>query len=635
MSGDNLVFEESLNTEIDTSQFVKKSWVYVNDNNSQNYTSQVVIDATPLSNAGGWINYQEGFIVMPLAVQLTSTTNFTGSANSANYTWALKNGAVSMLNSMTIEFNNQNIVQQTSFSNVFRNFKMLTSFSEEDLINEGADILFAPDTAGSWAYDQNVAAFGINVPSNELAGSGIQAATEGVGISNNRNAPNYRYACGRNPLAAAPAAAGGIIWSGTEAAGSNTSAAGGDQQYSGANTNVFGRSNFNEGMFKRQKFCNSNIVSAVNSGAGQQNLVNQQSAYQACYRNGLIAYGTGNGGYYANWAVYAKLRLKDLHDYFDKCPLMRGATIRMYLNTNQSSVQFTTALGTTTANGVPASYPTLSIDSVNVVGGLTCPLMIASAEWGSGCSTLPAGTYTLSCSIVKNTNSAQTSIASIQTPLQACRLYAPVYYMNAISESRYLSLAPTRQIKYRDIFQYQFSGIGTGQPFNFLVTNGINAVKSVLVVPQISNEQPANATTGTTTVTYKSGGALNPCSSFPSTPDPIMITNFNILVSGVNLFLNNSMYDYENFREQLLMSNQLNANLTTGLSSGLIGENEFAQLYRYYYGDCSRVLPAEENVSRSIQIVGTNSSALTISLLVFVEFERSMTVDIATGARIE
>jgi hypothetical protein len=156
-----------------------------------------------------------------------------------------------------------------------------------------------------------------------------------------------------------------------------------------------------------------------------------------------------------------------------------------------------------------------------------------------------------------------------------------------------------------------------------------------LVVPQISNEQPANATTGTTTVTYKSGGALNPCSSFPSTPDPIMITNFNILVSGVNLFLNNSMYDYENFREQLLMSNQLNANLTTGLSSGLIGENEFAQLYRYYYGDCSRVLPAEENVSRSIQIVGTNSSALTISLLVFVEFERSMTVDIATGARIE
>jgi hypothetical protein len=252
--------------------------------------------------------------------------------------------------------------------------------------------------------------------------------------------------------------------------------------------------------------------------------------------------------------------------------------------------------------------------------------MIASGEIGCGSSTLAAATYNLSVAIVRNTNASQ-SFAGNSTSLQSCRLYAPVYYMNAMSESRYLSLAPTRQIKYRDIFQYQFSGVRAGSPFNFLVTNGINAVKSVLVVPQIAPDQ--------TTGNFTFSGALNPCSSFPSTPDPVMITNFNILVSGVNLFLNNNLYDYENFREQLLMSNQLNANLTTGLTSGLIGPNDFASLYRYYYGDCSRVLPAEENVSRSIQIVGTNQSLLTINLLVFVEFERSMTVDIATGARIE
>lgn len=70
---DNLVFEESLNTEIDTSEFISKKWIYVNDNNNGNYTSQIVIDSTPLSNAGGWINWSEGFIVMPLLVELTST----------------------------------------------------------------------------------------------------------------------------------------------------------------------------------------------------------------------------------------------------------------------------------------------------------------------------------------------------------------------------------------------------------------------------------------------------------------------------------------------------------------------------------------------------------------------------------
>ena len=50
---DNLVFEESITTETDQSEFIEKKWVYVNDNNAQNYSSQVVIDSTPLSNAGG------------------------------------------------------------------------------------------------------------------------------------------------------------------------------------------------------------------------------------------------------------------------------------------------------------------------------------------------------------------------------------------------------------------------------------------------------------------------------------------------------------------------------------------------------------------------------------------------------
>ena len=630
-----MVFEESLNTEVDTSQFIKKSWVYVNDNNSQNYTSQVVIDATPLSNAGGWINYQEGFIVMPLAVSLTSsTTDFlAASDNTPNFTWALKNSAVSMLNSMTVEFNNQNIIQQTSFSNVFRNFKMLTSFSEEDVLNEGADILFAPDSCGSWAYDATYdTTFGIDNTGDELSGSGTQTINAdgtpsyAIGISNNRNAPNWRYnGCDQQAAVGVPVA-DAVFLSSTEAAG-QPPAGTGPLLYRGANSSAFGRSNFNQGMLKRQRYCNSNVESATNVGAGQQNLVNSVVGYNQVYRNGLIASGAAAGGAYANWSVYAKLRLKDLHDYFDKCPLMRGATIRMYLNTNQSIVNFTIGQGTMGVNNVISNYPSLLVNSVNVVGGLTCPLMLASAEVGCGCSTLPTGTYNLSVSIVKNNNSAQSAFPQAQTALLACRLYAPVYYMNAMSESRYLSLAPTRQIKYRDIFQYQFSDIGAGTPFNFLVTNGINAVKSVLVVPSVASVQ--------STGRFTFAGALNPCTSYPSTPDPIMITNFNILVSGVNLFLNNNLYDFENFREQLLMSNQLNANLTTGLASGLIGPNEFATLYRYYYGDCSRVLPAEENVSRSIQIVGTNTSLLNINLLVFVEFERSMTVDIATGARIE
>jgi hypothetical protein len=106
------------------------------------------------------------------------------------------------------------------------------------------------------------------------------------------------------------------------------------------------------------------------------------------------------------------------------------------------------------------------------------------------------------------------------------------------------------------------------------------------------------------------------------------------MLSGVNLFLENSEYDFAAFSHHLASSNQLNGGLTTGLGSGLIGKFEFENLYRYYYGNASRSLPSEEGVSRSVQIVGKNASAQQISLMVFVAFKRSMTIDIQTGARL-
>jgi hypothetical protein len=128
---------------------------------------------------------------------------------------------------------------------------------------------------------------------------------------------------------------------------------------------------------------------------------------------------------------------------------------------------------------------------------------------------------------------------------------------------------------------------------------------------------------------------MNPCSASPSMPDPITLTSFNILISGVNLFLNNEMYDYEAFLEQLNQSNQINGGLTTGLASGLINEYMFSSGYRYYYGDASRILPSEQGVSRSVQIVGQNASLANCDLMVFVIFNREITIDISTGARIE
>ena len=624
---DNLVFDEAVNSTIDQSEFISKKWIYVNDNNSQNYSSQIVLDTTPLSNAGGWVNWGEAYMVLPLCIQLTSTdvASLPAGTTKGDYSWAFKSGFWNMINSMNVEFNNQNIIQQTPLTNVFRSFKAHTSFSQDDLLNEGSSIGYYPDNAGSWRYTKQT----------DPATASVQYA-DGLGFSNNRDAPIFRTSTTLTPKQITTDASGnttsiiGYMASGVAGIiGDPSGNAQGTGNPSSFDISPYG---YNDGMTKRQTWYG---YDAPNSTQGS--LMDSASAM---YRSSKVESKAGS----IVWHTFAKLRLKDLNEYFEKCPLLKGSTIRFYLNTNQTLIKFSKTATTTASPSGVLTAGTTTLTSVQIVGGLTNPLMIASGEVGQGLSPLPADSYMLSCSIFKNTFGEQLSMnansgSPPQTPLTAVRLYAPIYQFNPLAQQRYLQLAPTKKVVYRDIFQYQFSQIAPDDNFNFLVSNGIPNIKSVLVVPYIpagsngSYADPASGSQSGNGLQYST--IMSPFASTPSTPDPIPLSNFNILVSGVNLFLNNQLYDYEQFRQELMSSNQLNGNLTTGLTSGLISEEMFSRGYRYYYGNCSRILPAEAGVSRSVQIIGQNKSKSIVNLLVFVEFEKSMTIDILTGARID
>ena len=602
---DNLVFEESISSEISQSEFISKKWLYVNDINNGNYASQIIVDSTPLANSGGYVNWSEGYIAMPLIVSLSGVANCGTDANAdlCAHSWAFKSGFWHMISSMSVEFNNQTIVQQTPFLNVFRSFKALTSFSLDDLA-EGYTIGFSPDTASSWAFENSTTA---------------DPRRNGVGLSNNRNAPLMSgIVKGSTAENSTVYIQNGVISAFGDTTANlgtlNPSNTGGSDAYN----------NYNRGFATRSNWYGYTPISDTEV-KGQDIIMGPTpcGALARAYR--LPSTSTT----VASWSVMAKLRLKDLAEYFEKCPLLKGSTMRFLINTNQTTVNFTTTAPTATAATGVVVGGSVVLNSVTSQGQ-TCPLMIASSDVGQGASTLLAGTYNLSVSIFRDTTNNVNSPSSVPV-----RLYAPVYKMNPIAEQRYLSLAPTKRIEYCDIFSYQFTGIGKGASFNFLVSNGIPNIKSVLVVPFIdagtySTVQATNITSGTGQPTI-----LSPFSTSGATPDPIPLTNFNIQISGVNLFLNNQLYDYEQFNQELKSSNQLNGSLTTGLSSGLISENDFSRGMRYYYGNASRILPSEEGVSRSVQVLGTNSSGVQISLMVFVEFKKSMTVDISTGARID
>jgi hypothetical protein len=615
---DSIVFEESVNTEVSSSEFVDKQWLYVNDNNNGSYSSQVVLDTTPLANSGSYINWSEAFILMPLVLQIerSSGTAAMSATGAFDFVAALKSGYWNVLHSMSVEFNNGNIIQQVPFMNVFCSFKNITSWSMEDLTQWGNVTGFYPDSSRSWAYQFVAPVTTLSLP---LSGSGF-------GLTNNRNAPyvNISLIVGSNFVS-------GPTLTSIAAYNLSTRATLSANDYT---------QSWNEGLFQRQMYISYNpILNASNNASNGQGLLMDSANCSQVFRTFVNAAAN-----LRSYAIDAIIRLKDIADFFQKCPLLKGSTMRMYLNTNQTYFQVVQAGPTYTATtGAPLLSPLLNLVTSPVIlgGGGTNPILYSSANLGQGASALTPLTATtavdmtlnVALSIVRTQFSQMAN--TITCPITSVRLYAPAYTMSPIAEQRYLSLTPSKRIVYNDIFQFSFTSQSVNSPFNILVSNGIPNIRSVLVIPLLP--VASNGTAGAAGV--KTSSILSPFSSTPSSPDPLMINNFQIQISGKNLFINQLQYDYESFYEQLVSSNQLNGGLTTSLASGLVSKTDFQSLYRYYYGNCGRSLPSEEGVSKAIQIQGTilvpsGSSIAAVDLMVFVEFEREITIDVRTGARI-
>lgn len=633
---DNLVFEESINSELSQSEFVDKQWLYINDNNNGSYSSQIILDTTPLSNAGGYINWSEAFMSIPLVFQIENLAsgvpaNPITAATNVDWVFAMKNGYWNLLHSLTCEFNNGNIIQQVPFLNVFCSFKNMTSWCDGDVKNWGSVCGFAPDSSRSWIYNDVV------VSATNMA------SANGSGLCNNRIIP---YSAAIQVSNAATALNQAITLT----------------KCSVPTTDFRGWSN--EGLRKRMEYLNYSLTAAAPAlNSFNNNQADLLGSIPSQVQQTFLSYIDSTSFVDARAVIFnAIIRLKDVADFFQKCPLLKGATMRIALNTNQCFATIgATPVVYAAATGVIATPAAVFLTTAPTIlgGGATCPFMISSADLGQGLaqqstttvtpvsiglapptttpSTAPT-TFKVALSIVRTQFSGGNFMVRTYTaPITSVRLYAPCYTMSPIAEQRYLSLTPTKKVLYNDIFQYQFN-LGTQQNFNLLVSNGITNVRGVVVIPFLdatSNGVAGGAGAYAGSITTNT--LLSPFATSGGTPDPISITNFNIQVSGKNLFLQQLQYTYEQFYEQLVSSNQLNGSLTTSLASGLIGKEDFDFLYRYYYGNVSRSLPSEDGVAKSIQILGSivqPSAAVSVNLMVFVEFEREITIDVRTGARI-
>jgi hypothetical protein len=617
--------------------FVDKQWLYVNDSNNGSYTGQIVIDSTTLSNSGSYIGWSESFLQVPLVLQAESVP-LDANTDRFDFGMALKNGYWQLIHSMSVEFNNGSVVQQTPFLNVFASFKNLTSWSEGDLRCWGKITGFCPDTADSWVFNSILAA--------ASTANGLQG--NGTGFCNNRLATTFSPS----------GALSDVVYPAAAFTATNLVVA---TEVSSFSDNVAGCANV--GLLQRMKWLNFDMIvpyqttvagaavgTAVAATAGSANVLSNKvlllardsGGLTSIFKNYIQTSATGRAIIFN-----AIIRLKDICDFFDKMPLMKGATMRLYINTNQCYLPLSVVAPRVSAAGAIVEFPSLQLTATPTIlgGGQTCPIMVSSADLGQGMNVIApvkdgaagaAVALKVALSVVRNQFPSNFTGANqtIACPLNTVRLYAPAYTMSPQAEASYLAMSPTKKIVYEDLFQYSFPNQDSNSTFNILVSNGLPNLKSIVVMsflPAASNGVSGAGEYAATPVS----SLYSPFASSGGTPDPIALTNFNIQLSGKNLFNDQNQYDFQEFYEQFISSNQLNGSLTTGLASGLIGEAEWSDLYRYYYADCSRGLPQEAGVSRSIQITGVNKSAYPVNLMVFASFTRSITVDVRSGVRLE
>lgn len=547
---DQFLFADSLQDQRVDPIFSQRQVLYALDQNAGSYSSQILFDLTSLANSGKWLSFSEATLEIPYVVSCRSSVDISSVINA--FSMGLKNGYYQILDSVQVDYNGTTLCQQQRFNNILTNFKLLVKSSVGDVTHWGPSIGFIPDTAGAYTYS-------------------TVAATGGDGYSNNRNGAD--------------------------------------------STGFAGPESYNLGMRLRQGACTAwgKQANSATIGYGSLPTINSVAGAVAIGKNYFAGDGQAAAAQIYSYVVLLQIRLKDIADFFEKIPLIRGAGLRLILTYNAFTVSVTSTLASTNASFVVAA------NGVTVNSGSTCPMMLASGASTSANASLPAGTLTLSCGVNGNT-----LISNVSRPLTSCRIYIPAYNMTEESESQYLSLMPRKEIVYDDYYQFQVTSIAAGANFNQLLTQGITMPKYIVVVPFASSAALAN------------NSAIPPWQSpfdtAPATTTPLAaLSNFNVQLGGVNLFQQNQIYDFQQFQDELSRIFALNGGCTVGLSNGLLGQYEFDNSYRFYVGDLTRVPKGERSTSKSISVMGTNATNVTLTLLCFVLYEKRVWIKTDNG----
>jgi hypothetical protein len=602
---------------------IQKSVVYVTDQNNGSYQSgQVMLDTSSLSNSGKWASYSEAVLAVPLVMALAPTAAITGwDSGIGIYAAGLKNAFTSLIYSMSVEYNNSTVLQLTPFTGIYLHYKALTSMSLDDQEKLSAVTNFYKDTGDSWFFSATPTA-------------------EGCGESNNRNMGWEMLFPGLNNITDA----GGVITSAPVSSGASFLAT--VSEVIGGSSNAiytpsgrplgdwtgYNRTTANYGFYRRQK----TFATDFKATGRYAEFLSQTNAQQMAFNQYSISTGGATDTNIHYWSMLATIRLKDLSDFFNQLPLVRGAYLRFIINFNMGAV---TLKGTEVAGtAITPAVVKWEQTAANLTQAVF-PCMFASADVGQGSYPLaPTTSFSSAKDVVlaigisslnPSTYGGAYSKELKNSSFPQCRLYVPVYTLNPIAEAAYLEANPSKTIIYRDILNYNVNSTGAdASTVSQLLTNGVVNPKQVLIFSYLT----ATANPTATTVAHNTSPLASAFTSSPCTTSPLPVfTNVNLLVAGINIFSMNQTYNWQHYVDEIQHENAINGGQTTGLQSGLLDYWSWTNMFRVLSINVSRRIGSENSIPKSVQLTMQKLSEKDLQLICFIEIERSLTISLLNG----
>lgn len=592
---DNIVYSKTTEPEnISEKPFLAKEWsnMLFDTNTSSNYSNnQLIFDTTTLMNSGNLPNYAEGVIAIPLVIRVRGS-NTAGTVpldwgysdslhNGTDFMLGLKNSHTQLINSVSINMNNIDIIQPVTMTNAYLTFIQHSEFSAEDEMLNAPLHGYCKDSSSSWGYCENPTA-------------------RGVGLVNNSNF--------------------GLIHPLTQ------------------------NESFNEGFLKRQRLFNkyndekllvlgteerqrqyeakSGVRTVTGAGGGKYFL------YDCIIRLKDLC-----PSFFGNFPMSMGIKFKITLTLNNNIEFQFGKSANGLLTFNQDD--FRNLTSATNPIMIAASYNEFKAQTGNT-------WYVVDADTND--NTVDTGTYhfdvtdnEINDTVVPQGSAALTKDKKYTVTMKIgtlddqnvgrtqCILYVPSYTLSPkYAEEYFLPERRLKRVHFTELEYINFSTEGSSGTFNRELSSSCIRPKRLIMIPIL---------------TPSANGGIDPCSSpfttEPATTSPFLMTAFNCAISNHNIYPNDISYSFDHYLQEINGQTGINGNLVSGLVSSRISMTDYQNNYHYIVCDLSRRLPESDRQSFNIRVRGTINSTKLLTFHCFIEKERTIEFDCLTGKFVE